>query len=234
MPHPRSSRFGVYCFKDEFFEYYQADNNVRREMNYHVVIPFFFGMVVLAATPGPGVFASMAKASTAGFRASLYLIGGLAVGDMVFLNLALLGLTAIAKLLGPFFIGIRIIGGLYLVYMGVMMYKSVELQSASTEERNEPMFRTFVSGLLVSLGNPKPILFYASVLPTIININEVKIIDACMMMLLIASVSFIVVGTYCYFASLTHKIRMDPVVMARINKSAGIVLMAVGLYVLIE
>jgi threonine/homoserine/homoserine lactone efflux protein len=203
-------------------------------MNFNVLIPFFFGMVVLAATPGPGVFASMAKASTAGFIASLYLIAGLAVGDMIFLNLALLGLSALAKLLGPFFISIKIIGGVYLLYMGVMMYRSVDFQAGKNADHVEPRYRTFFSGLLVSLGNPKPILFYASVLPTIININEVTIIDACVMMVVIASVSFIVVGGYCYFASLTHKIQMSPAVVARINKSAGFVLMAVGLYVIIE
>ncbi len=206
----------------------------RLEMNFDVVIPFFFGMVILAATPGPGVFASMVKASTAGFTASLYLIGGLALGDIVFLNLALLGLSAIARVLGPFFFLIKIVGGLYLLYMGVMMYKSVGFQTGEKGENSEPRHRTFISGLLVSLGNPKPILFYASVLPTIININEVNIIDACVMMLVIASVSFIVVGGYCYFASLTHKIQMDPALIGRINKTAGVVLMAVGLYVAID
>lgn len=207
---------------------------MRLEMHFNLLIPFFFGMVILAATPGPGVFASMTKASTAGFAASLYLIGGLAVGDMIFLNLALLGLSAIAKLLGPLFISIKIIGGIYLVYMGVMMYRSTEFQTGKTTQHVEPRYRTFVSGLLVSLGNPKPILFYASVLPTIINFNDVKVIDAFIMMLLIAAVSFIVVGTYCYFASLTHKLQMAPAVVARINKTAGLVLMAVGIYVAVE
>jgi threonine/homoserine/homoserine lactone efflux protein len=203
-------------------------------MNFNLLVPFFFGMVILAATPGPGVFASMAKASTAGFVASLYLIGGLAVGDMIFLNLALLGLSAVAKILGPFFIVIRIVGGIYLIYMGVMMYKSVELQAGGNAEKIEPRYRTFLSGMLVSLGNPKPILFYGSVLPTIINFNEVRITDACIMMLLIASVSFIVVGGYCYFASLTHKIQLQPAIIGRINKTAGLVLMAVGVYVAIK
>jgi len=203
-------------------------------MNYNVLIPFFFGMVILAATPGPGVFASMAKASTAGFSASLYLIGGLALGDIIFLNLALVGLSAIAKILGPFFFTIKIIGGLYLIYMGLMMYRSKEFQTGNNSKTGEPRHRIFMSGLLVSLGNPKPILFYASVMPTIININDVRLIDACIMMLVIASVSFIVVGPYCYVASLTHKVRMDAAVISRINRIAGVVLMAVGVYVAAE
>jgi threonine/homoserine/homoserine lactone efflux protein len=203
-------------------------------MNFNLLVPFFFGMVILAATPGPGVFASMAKASTAGFKASLYVIAGLAVGDMIFLNLALLGLSAIAKILGPLFLSIRIIGGIYLIYLGVMMFMSTGFQAGKNAETIEPRYQTFISGLLVSLGNPKPILFYASVLPTIINFNEVRVADACMMMLLIASVSFIVVGGYCYFASLTHKTQMNPVMIARINKTAGVVLMAVGIYVAIK
>ncbi|HLP18042.1 MAG TPA: LysE family translocator [Bacteroidota bacterium] len=203
-------------------------------MNFNLVIPFFFGMVILAATPGPGVFASMAKASTAGFVASLYLIAGLAVGDIVFLNLALLGMSAIAKILGPLFLAIKIIGGLYLLYLGVKLYRSREFQAGENADAVEPRYRTFLSGMFVSLGNPKPILFYASVLPTIINFNEVRFVDACVMMLLIASVSFIVVGTYSYFASLTHRRQMDPAMAAKINKIAGLVLIAVGIYVAIH
>ena len=90
-----------------------------------------------------------------------------------------------------------------------------------------------MSGLLLTLGNPKPILFYASVLPTIINFNEVRFTDALLMMAILVLVSFSVVGTYSYIASLSHKIRMSGKMQKRTNQVAGLVMIAVGIYIMI-
>ncbi|HSR16654.1 MAG TPA: LysE family transporter [Ignavibacteriaceae bacterium] len=67
-------------------------------MNINILLAFLFGMILLAASPGPGVFASMSKAIAEGFTASLYLIGGLVLGDIIFLLLAVFGLSAVASL----------------------------------------------------------------------------------------------------------------------------------------
>jgi threonine/homoserine/homoserine lactone efflux protein len=172
-------------------------------------------MIVLAATPGPGVLGSMAKAAAEGFKMSLFFIGGLVLGDIIFLSLALLGLSAIAKMFGDIFIAIRII-----------------TQSKTNREENK--WQTFVSGFLLTLGNPKPILFYASVLPTIINFQEVRLIDTLLMMVLIALVSFNVLGTYSYIASLSHKIQLSRKMQTRTNQTAGCVLALVGIFVMIR
>jgi threonine/homoserine/homoserine lactone efflux protein len=89
-----------------------------------------------------------------------------------------------------------------------------------------------MSGLLVTLGNPKPILFYASVLPTIINFNEVRPLDILMMTALIAIVSFSVLGTYCYIASLSKKVHMGRGWQKRINQVAGLVMITVGIFII--
>ena len=130
-------------------------------MNINLLITFLLGMIVLAATPGPGVFGSMAKAAAEGFKMSLFFIGGLVIGDSILLALALLGLSAIAKLMGGMFLVIRIAGGLYLVYLGVRMFRSSRFALSDTMKKGESKWQTCLSGMLLSLGNPKPILFYA-------------------------------------------------------------------------
>jgi len=202
-------------------------------MNINLLIAFFIGMTILAATPGPGVFGSMAKAAAEGFKMSLFFIGGLVLGDIIFFNLALLGLSAIAKMLGGMFIAIRIAGGLYLVYLGVRMFRSSQFSTNVKTNSGKNKWQTCLSGLLLTLGNPKPILFYASVLPTIINFNEVRFIDALLMMAILVLVSFSVVGTYSYIASLSHRIQMSEKMQKWINQTAGFVMSAVGIYVII-
>jgi threonine/homoserine/homoserine lactone efflux protein len=203
-------------------------------MNYNLLLTFLLGMIVLAATPGPGVFGSMAKAAAEGFKISLFFIGGLVLGDSILLALALLGLSALAKLMGGMFLVIQYTGGLYLAYLGIRMFRSSSMNVNTKEKKKEKRWQTCLSGMLLSLGNPKPILFYASVLPTIINFNEVRISDALLMMVLIGLVSFSVVGTYSYIASLTHKIQMNEAMQKRTNQAAGIVMMVVGVYVMVH
>jgi threonine/homoserine/homoserine lactone efflux protein len=203
-------------------------------MNINLLITFLLGAIVLAATPGPGVFGSMAKAAADGFKMSLFFIGGLVIGDSILLALALLGLSAIAKLWGGMFLAIRIAGGLYLLYLGIRMFRSRSFIVSAKTKEDENKWQTCLSGVLLSLGNPKPILFYASVLPAIINFDEVRLIDALLMMVLIALVSFSVVGTYSYIASLTHKIQMSEKMQTRTNQAAGCVLAIVGIFVMIH
>jgi len=203
-------------------------------MNVKLLITFLIGMIVLAATPGPGVFGSMAKAAADGFKMSLFFIGGLVIGDSILLALAILGMSAIAKLMGGMFLAIRIAGGLYLVYLGIRMFRSNSLSVTAKIKKEKNKWQTCLSGILLSLGNPKPILFYASVLPAIINFSDVRLIDAILMMVLIAMVSFSVVGTYSYIASLTHKMQMSEKMQTRTNQAAGFVMALVGIFVMIH
>jgi threonine/homoserine/homoserine lactone efflux protein len=203
-------------------------------MNTNVLVPFLIGMIILAATPGPGVFASMARAIAEGFKTSLFFIGGLVAGDILFLLLAVFGLSAVAKIMGGMFLLVKIIGGLYLIYLGVKIYRSVQLQLRNQAKHDNNRFQTFVSGFLVTMGNPKPILFYASVLPTIINFNEVRPLDILFMVTLIPLVSFSVVGTYSYIASLSNKVPMSNRWQKRINQVAGMVMIIVGVCIIVK
>ena len=203
-------------------------------MNVNLLITFLIGMVVLAATPGPGVFGAIAKAAAEGFKISMFFIGGLVLGDIVFLSLALLGLSTIAKMLGGMFVVIKIAGGIYLVYLGVRMFRSSLISTNTATKKDESKWQTLISGLLLTLGNPKPILFYASVLPTIINFNEVQLTDALLMMALIALVSFSVLGTYSYIASLSHKMQINEKIQTRINQASGFVMATVGIFVIVQ
>jgi threonine/homoserine/homoserine lactone efflux protein len=203
-------------------------------MNYPILIPVLIGMIILAATPGPGVFASMAKAVTEGFKSSLFFIGGLALGDILFLIAALLGLSVIAKMLGSMFFLIRVIGGFYLIYLGFKIFRNTKIQKLIGADAEETYKQSFMVGFLTTMGNPKPILFYASVLPTIIDVDKVRFADAIIMIILIPLVTFVVVGAYSYVASLSHEIEMSEKLQSRINKTAGIVMMVVGVFIIIK
>jgi threonine/homoserine/homoserine lactone efflux protein len=203
-------------------------------MDFEILIGFLAGMIVLSATPGPGVFASMSKAVSDGFKSSLFFIGGLVIGDSIFLILAVIGMSAISEILGEMFFIIKIAGGIYLIFLGIRTFRKKDFKLSFKTGLKKNNLQTILSGLLITLGNPKPILFYASILPTIINFSKINLVDILIMILLIALVSFAVLGSYCYFACLSRKFFIKGKSQKKINKAAGAVMSATGAYIVLK
>ena len=202
-------------------------------MNFEILLAFLLGMIVLSATPGPGVFASVSKALSEGFKSSLIFIGGLVIGDIIFFILALIGITAISKLMGQFFFVIKIIGGVYLIVLGINIIKRKKEETAFDDLKRSKT-KSLTGGLLVTLGNPKPILFYASIVPAIIDINQIQIYEVIAIIFIITAVSFIVIGSYCYLAIVSKSILMRKQVQRRINTVSGLIMIAVGSFILFK
>jgi threonine/homoserine/homoserine lactone efflux protein len=85
-------------------------------------IGFSVAMLVLAASPGPGVFATIARALASGFRPSLAVICGIVLDDIIFLLFAAFGLSMVARALGNMFLIVKICGGAYLIWLGVRIW----------------------------------------------------------------------------------------------------------------
>ena len=81
-------------------------------------------MFLLAVTPGPGVFATVARSLASGFGHAAVVVAGIVTGDLLFLLLAIFGLASFAELLGDFFLVVKIAGGLYLLWLGYRIWTS--------------------------------------------------------------------------------------------------------------
>ena len=133
-------------------------------MTIESILAFSAAMLILAISPGPGVFASVSQALSSGFRSSVGVIGGIIIGDLLFLLLAVFGLSALAYALGDLFFFIKLLGGAYLVWLGYRMWTKAPVQlkeGHGLERRNG--WQRFLGGLVITLGNPKVILFYNGV-----------------------------------------------------------------------
>lgn len=86
-------------------------------MTIYSAIGFSVAMLILAASPGPGVFATVARALASGFRSALAVICGIVLGDIIFLLFAAFGLSMVARVLGNMFFIVKICGGAYLVWL---------------------------------------------------------------------------------------------------------------------
>lgn len=94
------------------------------------IFAFAGAMFLLAITPGPGVFATVSRALASGFSNAAFVVFGIILGDLIFLLSAIFGLSAIASIMGDFFILVKYLGGIYLLFLG---YKIL------TSKENKPM-----------------------------------------------------------------------------------------------
>jgi threonine/homoserine/homoserine lactone efflux protein len=198
-------------------------------------IGFSVAMLVLAASPGPGVFATVARALASGFRPSLAVICGIVLGDIIFLIFAAFGLSMVARALGNMFFIVKICGGAYLIWLGVRIWlKKPEPVTDTQDSDTRSQWGNFVSGLVITLSNPKVILFYCGFLPTFLELSTLTVFDLAIVIAIITVVLVGVLGTYAYLASRARKMFTNKRSIRRLNRAAGGVMVATGVAIAVR
>jgi threonine/homoserine/homoserine lactone efflux protein len=98
------------------------------------------------------------------------------VGETVWLSFAVAGLSAIAESFQPVFVAIKWIGVAYLLYLAWKMWFARTDAANGELPESRSAARMFFAGLTVTLGNPKIMMFYVALLPSIIDLNGVTLI----------------------------------------------------------
>jgi threonine/homoserine/homoserine lactone efflux protein len=191
-------------------------------------------MLILAAVPSISVLTVTAKAASAGVLHGALTTAGIVLGDIVFILLALFGLVLLVEALGPAFTLVKFAGGGYLVWLGIMMWRgNINSAKAAT---NHPAKKTsrlssFMTGLLITLGDQKAILFYLGFLPVFINLSTLTLLD----IIIILAITIVAVGgiklAYVYIAVKAGHVFGSSFNRA-MNAVAAIVMLLAGVWVM--
>jgi len=147
-------------------------------MNLFATLILFTIMIVLAAVPSCSVALVVTRAATLGIRDGAAVAAGIVVGDLTFAALAILGMSALAETMGTFFAIVRYIGAAYLIWLGFSLICSRKSTAVPTANfGGSTMIASFASGLLLTLGDVKAILFYASLFPTFVDMAHLTVLD---------------------------------------------------------
>ncbi|WP_321314127.1 LysE family translocator [Halarcobacter sp.] len=197
-------------------------------MTLYSMLAFAGAMFLLAITPGPGVFATISRGLASGFNNAAFVVLGIVLGDIIFLLLAIFGLSAIASVLGDFFIIVKYLGGAYLLYLGYKILTS-KIDETKVDGVYELSWKkNFLAGLLITLANPKVILFYLGFLPTFVNLQTLTVID----IIIISTIVTIVLGGvmlgYAYSASGAKKLFKSKSAKRKMNVVAGTTMLSAG------
>ncbi len=189
-------------------------------------------MLVISATPGPSDIAVAGRSLSDGLGAAASMIAGILAADYLFIILAVLGMATVAEHHAGLFRAVKFAGGGYLVWLGVS-----RLRAASTMPGSSPgagsHLSGFVGGMMITLADPKAILFYMSLLPAFVDPATVGVVEVLAIMLIATMVIGGVKGCYALLARRVD-ISGDGVARRRVEALAGLVLSATGLYLAVD
>ncbi|WP_250657177.1 LysE family translocator [Alkalimarinus coralli] len=204
-------------------------------MSIESTITFFVAIFIFGITPGPGVFAILARALVSGVRSCISLALGMAISDIAYLVLACYGLAAIAENWGELFTVIRLVGAAYLFYLGYKMWVTpVNVDGQQLEHQRSWASMSFVQGFLISASNPKVILFYIAFLPTFLDVSELSGSDIALASLLTLVALMAGLLLIAFSASSARRYFKSHRSMKRLNRSAGSIMAGAGAYLLVR
>ena len=141
-------------------------------MDLFTLSAFTIAYAIAVLVPGPGVAAVVARALGGGFRAAFPMVLGILAGDLVYLVFALFGLAAIATWFGPVFVVIKWASALYLLYIAWQFWTAKPGSEQIGAKKDASAWKTFLSGFMLTMGNPKTIVFYLALLPTVVPLDK--------------------------------------------------------------
>ncbi|RAS21956.1 MULTISPECIES: LysE family translocator [unclassified Pseudomonas] len=154
---------------------------------------YLLASIGLSLTPGPNSLLAMTHGARYGARRTLFTIFGGVFGFSALIALAMFGLTALLQTSASVLTVLKWVGGAYLVWLGIQLWRSPALHLEMTERAarlsNLGMFR---QGLLSAIANPKVLLFYGAFLPQFIDPQRGLLVQFVMMAATFASVECVV------------------------------------------
>ncbi len=182
---------------------------------------------VTVATPGPGIVLVISRALGRGLHGLPWFIAGFVVGDFVWMTIAASGLAFIAQTFEAAFRFVRYAGALYLLWMAYKIWKApvtkVELQP---ELVSEAPSSAFFSSLSLTLGNPKAITFFLSIMPLAIDLRTITPQSYVAIAVTMFIVMVPVLTAWAMLANRARRVFRSEQALKRINKGSAVVMTA--------
>jgi threonine/homoserine/homoserine lactone efflux protein len=196
-------------------------------MSLQEILALLLIILVFVVSPGPGTLAVFGKSMQQGFIAAFFLSFGLILGDITYLVAVILSLDFFSNTIASFMDQVKIVGGMYLIYLGIQSWRSgsFKIKKDISKKGN---FAEFVTGYLISMANPKVMVFYIAILPNFINLKNLSLLIASEIIIitflgLMAGISVINLGA----SKIKNKLESSDS-NAYINRIVGSIMMVAG------
>lgn len=197
-------------------------------------LPYAVALAIAAAIPGPGIAACVGKALGSGFRPAFYFINGLILGDLTYLTLAILGLSAIAHAFAGVFVVVKLGGAAYLLYLAWNFWRAGIDPDRIHAAQGTGFWASLGGGYSITLSNPKTIIFYMALLPTVVDLKVVTVESYLVLAALTVLVLYTVCLPYIALASKARSFLRNPRALRFLNRSAATAIAGAAAFILIR
>jgi threonine/homoserine/homoserine lactone efflux protein len=175
------------------------------------------------ATPGPGIAAIIARSLAHGFKGAPAFVAGFIVGDLTWFAIAATGLAALARTAAAVFVAIKWAGVVYLLYLAWKLWTApAERVAVAGSEERQHGWRAFVASLMLTLANPKAILFFLALLPTVVDLTSLNALRFLEISGAMAIVMPLVLFAYVFLAARAREMFTTPKAVRRLNRGSGV------------
>jgi threonine/homoserine/homoserine lactone efflux protein len=186
------------------------------------LLVFAAAYLMATASPGPGVAAVVARTLARGPAGSGFFIAGFVLGDLVCFAMAASGLALLAETFAALFTAIRYAGAAFLLFLAWRLWTAPAVRAADAPPpRPERGARLVLAGLAITLGNPKVIVFFLALLPTVLDLGALSLGGFAGIALLSATILTGVLAAYTAAAARARLLLSSPRAVRAVNRGSG-------------
>jgi threonine/homoserine/homoserine lactone efflux protein len=202
-------------------------------MSWYGLATFCAAYFLAVATPGPGVAAVIAQGLARGSAGAPAFIAGFLVGDIIWFTAAAFGLAALAQTAHTGFLIVKYAGALYLLYLAYKFWTAPARALAEADEESlaKPPHALFIGSLTLTLSNPKPMLFFLALLPTVVSLENLSAFGHLEILGAILVILPATLGGYVLIAARARSWLQNPRAIKIVNRSSGTLMAAAAVAV---
>lgn len=196
------------------------------------LVAFIVTAVVVVVIPGPSVLFIVSRALANGRRVAVLSVLGNAAGEYVQVVAVAFGIGAIAAESVALFTALKVVGGLYLVYLGIKTFRERRSMAAAIEAVSPAQAdrHSFRQGIIVGVSNPKTVVFMAAILPQFITPSAGNVPAQILLLGFVFSLIAIASDSAWAFAAGAFRVWFgrSPQRLEMIGGAGGLAIVAVG------
>ena len=191
---------------------------------------FALAAAAVIAIPGPTTMMVLGHTVSNGWRMGALSLIGVTLGDICAITLSVLGFSALLATSAEAFTAMKWLGAAYLVWLGIQLWRAPPMELTPTQEKRATARGAILQTFIVTLLNPKGILFFAAFLPQFIDPGKPLWPQVILLMLTFDVLAAAIQGAYIFAMGRARNRIASPQVLKNMNRVGGAMLVGAGLF----
>lgn len=199
-------------------------------MSFDHWLAFVAASAILLAIPGPTVLLVISYALGHGRKPAAAIVAGVGLGDFTAMTASMLGLGAVLATSAIIFSVLRWVGGAYLIYLGIKLWRAPVQPAELTESPKANPMRMFAHAYAVTALNPKSIIFFVAFVPQFLQAHQPFLHQVVILEATFVTLATLNAAMFAILAAAARQKLREPWLQRAVNRTGGTLLIGAGLF----